>query len=76
MGSCAPQTAPSHFSDAPRNYAGVGPVLAETAPTPEQLATDEGIAALSGFMIRGYADRVRVKSKGNTSCRIQLQFDH
>jgi len=57
-------------------YAGVGPVLAETAPTPEQLATDEGIAALSGFMIRGYADRVRVKSKGNTSCRIQLQFDH
>jgi len=57
-------------------YAGVGPVLSETAPTPEQLATDEGIAALSGFMIRGYADRVRVKSKGNTSCRIQLQFDH
>src|SRR5215467_7128972 len=57
-------------------YNGVGPVLSDNPPTAEDLATDEGIAALSGFMIYSYADRVRVKTKGNTWCRIQLQFDH
>jgi len=56
-------------------YNGVSLVLAETPPTPDQLATAEGIMALSGFMIRRYADRVRVKTKGTNSCRIQLQFD-
>jgi xanthine permease XanP len=57
-------------------YDGISPVLAETAPSAEELATDAGIAALSGFMIRQYADRVRVKARGTTSCRIQLQFNH
>jgi hypothetical protein len=57
-------------------YNGVGPVLSENPPSAEDLATEEGLAALSGFMIYSYADRVRVKTKGNTWCRIQLQFDH
>jgi len=57
-------------------YNGAGPVLPERPPTAEELATEEGIAALSGFMISSYADRVRMKSKGNSWCRIQLQFDH
>jgi hypothetical protein len=56
-------------------YNGVSPALAETAPTAEELNTDEGIAALSGFMIRQYADRVRVKSQGS-ACRILLHFNH
>jgi xanthine permease XanP len=56
-------------------YRGASLVLADTAPTPEQMATEEGIAALSGFLIRTYADRVRVKSRSGW-CRIQLQFDH
>lgn len=57
-------------------YNGAGPVLSDTLPSPEQMATEEGISAMSGFMIRSYADRVRVKSKGNSWCRIQLSFDH
>ena len=57
-------------------YNGAGPVLSDTLPAPEELATDEGISAMSGFMIRSYADRVKVKSKGNSWCRIQLSFDH
>jgi len=59
-------------------YNGVGPVLSENPPSAEDLATKEGLAALSGFMIYSYADRARVKikTKGNTWCRIQLQFDH
>jgi len=56
-------------------YTGAAPDLASSAPTPEQLGTDEGIAALSGFMIRQYADRVTMRSRGMTS-RIQLEFEH
>ena len=57
-------------------YNGAGPVLSDTLPAPEEMATEEGISAMSGFMIRSYADRVKVKSKGNSWCRIQLSFDH
>jgi NCS2 family nucleobase:cation symporter-2 len=57
-------------------YNGAGPVLSDSLPAPEEMGTEEGIAALSGYMIRSYADRVRVKSKGNSWCRIQLSFDH
>lgn len=56
-------------------YTGLAPILADSAPTAEDLATDAGIAALSGFMIRQYADRVRIKSRG-LATRIQLHFDH
>src|SRR5215831_9528913 len=52
-------------------YNGVGPVFSENPRSAEELATEEGLAALSGFMIYSYADRVRVKTKGNTWCRIQ-----
>jgi xanthine permease XanP len=57
------------------NYSGVAPVLTGTAPTAEELSTNAGIAALSGYMIRGYADRVRVK-QSDDSTRIQLDFAH
>ena len=56
-------------------YEGVAPVLPEIAPLPEELATMEGISALSGFMIRQYADRVRVKVHGANACGIQLVFE-
>src|SRR5262252_1029484 len=56
-------------------YGGVPIRLAESAPSPESLATDQGIALLSTFMIRQFADRVRIKAhKG--ACRIELTFDH
>jgi hypothetical protein len=56
-------------------YEGVPIQLAESAPSLESLATDEGIALLSTFMIRQFADRVRIKAhKG--ACHIELTFDH
>jgi len=56
-------------------YEGVPLQLAESAPSPESLLTDEGIALLSTFMIRQFADRVRIKAhKG--ACRIELTLDH
>ncbi|MGB2627911.1 MAG: solute carrier family 23 protein [Candidatus Acidiferrum sp.] len=56
-------------------YEGVPIQLAESAPPPESLLTDEGIALLSTFMIRQFADRVRIKAhKG--ACRIELTLNH
>lgn len=57
-------------------YNGAAPALSDRLPDPEQLGTEEGISAMSGFMIRSYADRVRVKSKGNSWSRVQLSFNH
>ena len=56
-------------------YEGVPIRLAESAPSPESLVTDEGIALLSSFMIRQFADRVRIKTHKGT-CRIELTLDH
>ncbi|HTS10193.1 MAG TPA: solute carrier family 23 protein [Terriglobales bacterium] len=56
-------------------YGGVPIQLAETAPSPESLATDQGIALLSSFMIRQFADRVRIKAL-KSACVIELTFDH
>lgn len=56
-------------------YSGVTPILSNTPPTPEELATDAGIAALSGYMIRGFADRVRIKERDQIT-RIDLNFAH
>jgi xanthine permease XanP len=56
-------------------YEGPPIQLAESAPSPESLVTDQGIALLSTFMIRQFADRVRIKAyKG--ACRIGLTLDH
>jgi xanthine permease XanP len=56
-------------------YEGVPIQLAESAPSPESLITEQGIALLSTFMIRQFADRVRIKAhKG--ACRIELTFAH
>jgi len=56
-------------------YEGVPIQLAESAPSPESLITDQGIALLSTFMIQQFADRVRIKTHKGT-CRIELTFDH
>lgn len=61
--------------DADIDYEGVPVQLAEHAPTVEDLGTDAGIAALSTFMIRQYAVRVRIKSKKGI-CRIEIHLDH
>jgi xanthine permease XanP len=56
-------------------YEGVPIRLAESAPSPECLLTDEGIALLSTFMIRQFADRVRIKAQKG-ACHIELTLDH
>jgi xanthine permease XanP len=56
-------------------YEGIPIQLAESAPSAESLVTGQGIALLSTFMIRQFADRVRIRPhKG--ACRIELTFDH
>ena len=45
-------------------------------PTAEALlADDSGVAGLSGFLIRQYADRVKTEHE-NGRCRISMHFDH
>jgi NCS2 family nucleobase:cation symporter-2 len=45
-------------------------------PTAEALlADDSGVAGLSGFLIRQYADRVKTEHE-NGRCRILMHFDH
>jgi NCS2 family nucleobase:cation symporter-2 len=45
-------------------------------PTAEALlADDSGVAGLSGFLIRQYADRVKAEHE-NGRCRILMHFDH
>ena len=56
-------------------YDGVPIQLAESVPSLGSLGTSEGVKLLSTFMIRQFADRVRIKAhKG--ACRIELTFDH
>ena len=56
-------------------YEGVPLEIVKSAPTIEELCTDEGIAALSTFIIRQYADQVKVKERGGVTS-VSLQFDH
>ena len=55
-------------------YLGIPIELAESVPSLEKLATEHGVAQLAGYMIRQYADRVRVREK-NGVCKVQLHFD-
>src|ERR1700723_1100902 len=56
-------------------YEGVPLEIVKSAPTIEELCTDEGIAAVSTFIIRQYADQVKVKERGGVTS-VSLQFDH
>ncbi len=56
-------------------YEGVPIRLAESVPSFESLGTPEGVALLSTFMIRQFANRVRIKTHEG-ACRIELTFDH
>jgi xanthine permease XanP len=56
-------------------YAGIPIELADSMPSIEEMGTEAGIAHLAGYVIRQYADRVRVREK-NGLCRVQLHFEH
>jgi hypothetical protein len=44
-------------------------------PAFEEMGTPAGAAQLAGYLIRQYADRVKIREK-NGVCRVQLHFDH
>jgi NCS2 family nucleobase:cation symporter-2 len=57
-------------------YAGTLMEFPSRRPTAEALlADDSGVAGLSGFLIRQYADRVKTEHE-NGRCRILMHFDH
>jgi len=56
-------------------YAGPAIELADSMPALEELGTPAGVAHLAGYLIRQYADRVRIREK-NGLCRVHLHFDH
>jgi xanthine permease XanP len=49
--------------------------IADTMPTLEEMGTQSGSMRLAGFLIRQYADRVRVREK-NGICQVKLHFEH
>jgi NCS2 family nucleobase:cation symporter-2 len=58
------------------DYDGHAIQLPEAPPTAEELGNGEqGMAMLSGYIIRQHADRVNVSST-NGHCRVHLHFDH
>lgn len=56
-------------------YAGPAIELADSMPALEDMGTQAGSAHLAGYLIRQYADRVKIREK-NGICRVQLHFDH
>jgi NCS2 family nucleobase:cation symporter-2 len=56
-------------------YSGPLIELADSMPALEEMGTPAGIAHLAGYVIRQYADRVRIREK-NGLCRVQLHFEH
>jgi xanthine permease XanP len=56
-------------------YAGLPIDLADSMPTLEEMGTPAGVTQLAGYLIRQYADRVKIREK-NGFCQVQLHFDH
>jgi xanthine permease XanP len=61
--------------DAEIEYEGVPLEISDSPPSLEALGTEQGIAALSTFMIRQYADRLRVKTQKGI-CSVLIHLDH
>lgn len=56
-------------------YSGLPIELANSMPAIEEMGTPTGAAQLAGYLIRQYADRVKIREKDGL-CRVQLHFDH
>jgi xanthine permease XanP len=54
-------------------YKGMPIHIAESAPSVSEMATEQGIAALSTFLIRQYADRVKIKERKGV-CAVMVQL--
>jgi xanthine permease XanP len=55
-------------------YAGPPIELANSMPALEEMGTQTGVSHLAGYIIRQFADRVRIREK-NGICRVLLHFD-
>ena len=57
-------------------YRGLPMEFPEGAPSPEEVISDDRAqAALSGFLVRHYVDRIRV-SGSDGECSVRFDFDH
>lgn len=61
--------------DVELEYDGPPIEIADTMPTLEEMGTESGSMRLAGFLIRQYADRVRIREK-NGMCEVKLHFEH
>jgi len=61
--------------DVQLEYDGPPIEIADTMPTLEEMGTTAGSMRLAGFLIRQYADRVRIREKNGT-CQVKLHFEH
>ena len=57
------------------DYDGLPVQLPDELPPFEALADEDGIALLSGYMIRQFADGVKVTSQDG-HCHVHLYFEH
>lgn len=61
--------------DVELEYNGPAIEIADTMPTLDEMATETGKMRLAGFLIRQYADRVRIRQK-TALCQVNLHFEH
>ena len=60
--------------DAELQYEGEPIQLSDHMPSLEELGSGQGISMLAGYMVRQYADRVKIKQRG-AMCSINLHFE-
>jgi len=57
-------------------YNGAPPVLAHIRPSDEELLEEDGaLSRLSGFLIRKYAQKIRIEEKDG-KCQVRFNFEH
>jgi NCS2 family nucleobase:cation symporter-2 len=56
-------------------YDGLPFELATRPPAVDEFGSDESVITMAGYLIRQYADRVRMKSRQDR-CRVLLHFEH
>jgi NCS2 family nucleobase:cation symporter-2 len=57
------------------DYQGLPFELATRPPAVEDIGSEDSVVAMAGYLIRQYADRVRIKTQQNHS-RVLLHFEH
>lgn len=61
--------------DVEMRYTGEKFEVTQTRPTPDEIAAEDGVRRLSGFLLRRYADKVTTSGRDGTWV-VRLHFDH